>query len=54
MVGSAMLFGAMAFTAKLASARLTGSQVAFIRFAIGLLPALLIPRFRTRALTFQR
>lgn len=54
MVGSAMLFGAMAFAAKLASARLSGSQVAFIRFAIGLLPALLIPRFRTRALTFQR
>ncbi|MDP9190858.1 MAG: DMT family transporter [Acidobacteriota bacterium] len=54
MFGSAMLFGAMAFTAKLASAQLSGSQVAFIRFAIGLLPALLIPRFRTRALTFQR
>jgi drug/metabolite transporter (DMT)-like permease len=49
-----MLFGAMAFTAKLASARLTGSQVAFIRFFIGCLPALLIPRFRARALTFQR
>ena len=54
MLGSAMLFGAMAFTAKLASARLTGSQVAMIRFAIGCLPALLIPRFRARALTFQR
>lgn len=54
MVGSAMLFGAMAFTAKLASAGLSGSQVAFIRFAIGLLPALLIPRFRRRAMTFQR
>lgn len=54
MVGSAMLFGAMAFTAKIASAQLSGAQVAFIRFAIGLLPALLIPRFRARALTFQR
>ena len=54
MLGSALLFGAMAFTAKLASARLTGSQVAFIRFAIGCLPALLIPRFRARALTFHR
>jgi drug/metabolite transporter (DMT)-like permease len=54
MVGSAMLFGAMAFTAKLASARLSGSQVACIRFAIGCLPALLIPRFRRRAMTFQR
>lgn len=54
MFGSAMLFGAMAFAAKLASARLTGSQVAFLRFATGLLPVLLIPHFRTRALTFQR
>ncbi|HEX6641302.1 MAG TPA: DMT family transporter [Thermoanaerobaculia bacterium] len=54
MVCSAMLFGAMAFAAKLASARLTGSQVAFIRFAIGTLPALLIPRFRKSALTFHR
>jgi drug/metabolite transporter (DMT)-like permease len=54
MVGSAVLFGAMAFTAKLASARLSGSQVAMIRFATGLLPVLLIPRFRSSALTFQR
>jgi len=54
MVGSAMLFGAMAFTAKLSSARLSGSQVAMIRFATGLLPALLIPRFRASAFTFQR
>lgn len=54
MVGSAMLFGAMAFAAKLASARLTGSQVAMIRFATGLLPVLLIPHFRRNALTFQR
>ena len=54
MVGSAMLFGAMAFAAKLASARLSGSQVAMIRFATGLTPALLIPRYRRSALTFQR
>ena len=54
MVGSAMLFGAMAFAAKLASARLSGSQVAMIRFATGLAPALLIPRYRRSALTFQR
>jgi len=54
MVGSAVLFGAMAFTAKLASARLSGSQVALIRFTTGALPALLIPRFRRSALTFQR
>ena len=54
MVLSAVLFGAMAFAAKLASARLSGSQVAMIRFATGLLPAMLIPRFRRSAFTFQR
>lgn len=54
MVASAVLFGAMAFAAKLASARLSGSQVAMIRFATGLTPALLIPHFRKSALTFQR
>lgn len=54
MVGSAVLFGGMAFAAKLASARLSGSQVAMIRFATGLAPALLIPRFRKSAFTFTR
>jgi drug/metabolite transporter (DMT)-like permease len=54
MVGSAMFFGAMAFAAKLASAGLSGAQVAMIRFATGLTPALLIPRYRRSALTFQR
>ncbi|HEX8255270.1 MAG TPA: DMT family transporter [Thermoanaerobaculia bacterium] len=54
MVGSAVLFGGMAFAAKLASARLSGSQVAMIRFATGLAPALLIPRFRASAFTFKR
>ncbi|HEX7828317.1 MAG TPA: EamA family transporter [Thermoanaerobaculia bacterium] len=54
MILSAVLFGAMAFYAKLASARLSGSQVAMIRFAVGLTPALLIPRFRRSAFTFQR
>lgn len=54
MVASALLFGAMAFAAKLASTRLSGAQVAMIRFATGLLPALLVPRWRRSALTFQR
>lgn len=54
MVASAMLFGAMAFAAKLASTRLSGSEVALIRFATGALPALLVPRWRRSALTFQR
>jgi drug/metabolite transporter (DMT)-like permease len=54
MVGSALFFGAMAFSAKLASARISGPEVAFIRFAVGLTPALFIPRFRRSAFTFQR
>jgi drug/metabolite transporter (DMT)-like permease len=54
MIASAVLFGAMAFAAKLASSRLTGSQVAMIRFATGLLPAFLVPRWRRSALTWQR
>jgi drug/metabolite transporter (DMT)-like permease len=54
MVGSAMLFGAMAFAAKLASGRLSGSQVALIRFMTGLIPALVIPRYRRSAFTFTR
>lgn len=54
MVASAVMFGAMAFAAKLASARLSGPQVAMVRFAIGLLPALLVPRFRRAALQFNR
>jgi len=54
MAAAATFFGLMAFSAKLASARLSGAQVAMIRFAIGLLPPLLIGRYRQRALTFQR
>lgn len=54
MAGSAMLFGAMAFAAKLASAGMSGSQVAMIRFATGVLPVLLVQRFRRQAFTFQR
>lgn len=54
LAASAMLFGAMAFCAKLASTRLSGSQVALLRFAIGSLPFLLIPTFRRASFTFQR
>jgi len=54
MFASATFFGLMAFCAKLASARLSGSQVAMVRFAIGLLPPLLIGPYRKSALTFQR
>jgi S-adenosylmethionine uptake transporter len=54
MFAAATFFGLMAFCAKLASARLSGSQVAMVRFAIGLLPPLLIARYRARAMTFER
>src|SRR5258708_23969010 len=51
---SATLFGVMAFTAKLASARLSGPEVALVRFAVGLLPVLLIPQARPAAIQLQR
>jgi len=54
MFGSAVFFGFMAFAAKLASNDLSGSQVAFVRFIVGLSPAVLIPRYRRSATTFQR
>jgi drug/metabolite transporter (DMT)-like permease len=44
----------MAFSAKIASHRLSGPEVAMIRMAIGLLPCLVIPRIRRSALTWQR
>jgi drug/metabolite transporter (DMT)-like permease len=44
----------MAFAAKLASAQLTGPQVACVRFSIGILPCLLIPAARHLAFRFQR
>src|SRR5256885_3575444 len=54
MTASATFFGLMAFSAKLATARLSGPQVAVIRFAVGLTPALLVPRYRRAAMHFQR
>jgi drug/metabolite transporter (DMT)-like permease len=54
MVIAAVMFGAMAFSAKIASARLSGPQVAMIRMAVGLLPCLVIPRYRRAAMHFQR
>jgi drug/metabolite transporter (DMT)-like permease len=64
MVASAVAFGVMAFFAKLASggvgsggvgcARIGGAEVAAMRFAFGLLPLLLVPRVRRRALDWQR
>ena len=54
MTASATFFGFMAFAAKLASARLSGPQVAVVRFAFGLLPVLLVPRYRRAAMHFER
>ncbi len=48
------MFGLMAFTAKLASERLSGPEVAMIRFMGGILPVLFITRFRRAALDFHR
>lgn len=54
MVIAATAFGAMAFAAKIASARISGPEVAMIRMLIGLLPCIVVPRYRRAALTFQR
>lgn len=54
MVAAAVMFAAMAFSAKLASAHLSGPAVAMVRFTIGLLPVLLVPRYRRAALAFHR
>ena len=54
LVASSTLFGVMAFLAKLASARLGGAQIAMIRFAISLAPALLIPTYRRASFRFTR
>ncbi|HXU34596.1 MAG TPA: DMT family transporter [Thermoanaerobaculia bacterium] len=50
---AAVLFGAMAFSAKLAAAHLSGSEVAFLRFALMLAP-LLWPPVLKKALVVQR
>ncbi len=47
-------FAAMAFSAKLASNRLPGSEVAFFRFVIMLLPLLVFPGLRVRARVMYR
>src|SRR5256712_12956613 len=54
MVVAATFFGAMAFAAKIASARLSGPEVAMIRMVVGLLPCLIIPRYRHAAMHFKR
>jgi drug/metabolite transporter (DMT)-like permease len=54
MTASATMFGAMAFAAKVASAHLPGPEISMLRMAAGLLPCLLIPRYRRSAMKFHR
>jgi drug/metabolite transporter (DMT)-like permease len=54
MVVSAICFAVMAVAAKLAAAGLSGSEVAFFRFAFMLLPVLAVPSLARKAVTFQR
>jgi drug/metabolite transporter (DMT)-like permease len=54
MTASATMFGAMAFAAKVASARLPGPEISMLRMAAGLLPCLLVPRYRRSAVRFKR
>ncbi len=51
---SAVCFALMAVAAKLASQTLSGGEVAFIRFAIMLLPLVVVPGLARRALTYDR
>ena len=44
----------MALAAKLASARLSGSEVAFVRFVFMLVPVLAVPRLARKAVEFER
>lgn len=54
MVAAATMFGCMAFAAKIASARLSGPEVAMVRFAVGLVPVFAIARYRRLAMHFRR
>ncbi|HVR43027.1 MAG TPA: DMT family transporter [Thermoanaerobaculia bacterium] len=54
LLAASAAFGLMAFTAKLATERIGGAQTAMIRFAVGLMPILLVPWLRRAAFRFQR
>jgi drug/metabolite transporter (DMT)-like permease len=51
---SSACFAVMALAAKLAAADLSGSEVAFVRFAVMLVPIALVPSLARKAVTFQR
>lgn len=54
MFASAMMFGAMAFSAKVAASRLSGPEVALVRMAFGLVPVLLVPPWLRAASRIHR
>lgn len=54
MFASAVMFGGMAFAAKVATARLSGAEVAMIRMIAGLAPFLFLPQARRAAMHFER
>jgi drug/metabolite transporter (DMT)-like permease len=54
LAASAVFFALMALAAKLAAARLGGGEIAFVRFAVMLLPVLAVPRLTRSALEFHR
>ncbi len=51
---SAVCFAVMALAAKMVSAELPGAQVAFLRFAVMMVPILAVPSVAKKAFTFQR
>lgn len=54
MAASAVCFAVMALAAKLACLRLPGGEVAFVRFAVMLLPVALVPRLAREATRYER
>ena len=51
---AAIAFGAMAFTARIASRELSGAEIGFARMAVGIVPVLIVPAWRRAAMQFQR
>ncbi len=51
---SAVSFALMALAAKMASKTLSGGEIAFIRFALMLLPFVVMPRLARKALAYER
>src|SRR2546425_882482 len=54
MTAAAKMFRGMAVAAEIASGRLSGAEGAQIRIDMGLLPCLMVPRYRRAAMRFER